>query len=961
MNQNRQKPPVPWPYIGIFFIIILIVLVLGYAYYKYQKDRTITEKENELSAIADLKVSQIEIWRKERLGDGNTIRDNAPFESQLTDYIKSGTSENREELLKWMTSLTVNFDYRSVLLLDKNLKVKLSVPAGDSITGANMRSFVPDLLKNHNVILSDLHTAAVVDFIHLDLLIPLFSINNIDTITDGILLIRIDPERILYPIVTSWPTPGRTSESLIVRLENDSVLYLNNLRHQDNTALRLKIPVSDEHLPAASAVKGIEGSVQGKDYRDVPVLASLRKIPGSPWFLIVKTDREELFAPLKTEMFRVLIIIFLFIVTIGSMIVLLWRNQKISYYRGKYEVELDRLALIKHFDFILKYANDIILLMDQDFVIIEANDRALETYQYSRNELIGMSVKKIRAPETLLLFKDHIRLIEEKGFATYETIHRRKDKTDFPIEISARVVSIEGEKYFQSIGRNITERKLVEATLKESEAKFRKIFEDSPLGMVMTGKDFRILRANTTFCKMIGYNEEELIDNTFREITHPDHISGDEISIMRLVKEDIPIYKTEKRYIHKDGIVFWASTTLSLIRDNNGNVQFFLAMVEDITSRRQAADEVERSFSLLKATLESTADGILVVDNSNKIVQYNHRFIEMWRIPDSIMSSGNDDDAIRFVMNQLKEPDRFFDDVKRVYENPELALFSLLEFSDGRFFERYSQPQKINGKSVGRVWSFRDITENKVAESNLIAAKEKAEESDKLKTAFLHNVSHEIRTPMNAIIGFSSLLNELNMSDPDCKQYTDIIYQSGTQLLSIINDIVDIANIESGQARLNISKININATLNILYEQFRINENNARLNLREDLFIKDHVVQTDGTKLIQVLANLLNNAIKFTGEGKIDFGYELKENWLTFFVKDTGIGIPQEYHERIFDRFYQVDSRGSRKYGGTGLGLSICKAYVELMGGKIWLNSVPEEGTTFCFTIPYLPVTVNMI
>ena len=278
-----------------------------------------------------------------------------------------------------------------------------------------------------------------------------------------------------------------------------------------------------------------------------------------------------------------------------------------------------------------------------------------------------------------------------------------------------------------------------------------------------------------------------------------------------------------------------------------------------------------------------------------------------------------------------------------------------MEFSDGRFFERYSQPQKISGKSVGRVWSFRDITERRKAEKDLIAAKEKAEESDRLKTAFLHNVSHEIRTPMNAIIGFSSLLNEPDLTEEDQHQYVDIIFQSGSQLLSIINDIVDIANVETGQAKVNLREVNLNAILKSLNDQFSINskQNNISVSLKMSLNDDDSNILTDSTKLVQILTNLINNAIKFTKDGRIDFGYTLKDGFIEFFVKDTGIGIPQEFHSRIFERFYQVDSAVSRQYSGTGLGLSICKGYVELLGGTIRVESESGKGTMFVFTIPY--------
>jgi len=248
-----------------------------------------------------------------------------------------------------------------------------------------------------------------------------------------------------------------------------------------------------------------------------------------------------------------------------------------------------------------------------------------------------------------------------------------------------------------------------------------------------------------------------------------------------------------------------------------------------------------------------------------------------------------------------------------------------------------------------------DITLRKRAEAELIASKERAEESDRLKTAFLHNVSHEIRTPMNAIIGFSSLLNDPELSAGERIQYTDIIFQSGNQLLSIINDIVDIASVESGQAKVNLTEFNLNAALRSLNEQFSIPAKNNRISLTLTTTLSDEEsnIVTDNTKLVQILSNLINNSIKFTREGRIEFGYELKDTYLEFKVKDNGIGIPPEYQQRIFDRFYQVDSAVSRQYSGAGLGLSICKGYVELLGGTITLESESGKGTTFIFSIPY--------
>jgi PAS domain S-box-containing protein len=957
MIKQRKRSPVSWPLLVLFFVISISSVIIGILYYNSRKDSILTEKQLELSSISYLKIKQITQWRLERLNAGRFLGENTLLVSKFSEYLQNPSNTVlKNEISQSLKSLEDNFDYKSALLISTDGDVKLAYPTVDTLIGDHLRPLLQEIIRKRDIILTDLHRANLVSFIHLDLVIPLIERSRNDITVLGLLALRIDPREILYPMLQTWPTQSKSAETLLFRREGDDIVYLNELRHIKNSELRLKKPVSLKQLPAALAIQGITSTIDGIDYRNVHVVAAMNKVPGTSWYMVAKMDREEVLSALTSQMKMIVIILVLIIITSGSFLGFVIRNQRVDFYREKYETELERLALVKHFDYILKYANDIILLIDNDLTIVEANDRAIEYYQYAREELIGMKLEKIRAPETLSQLSGHLKTVVENDSATFETEHIRKDRTTFPIEISSRVVMLEGLKYYQTIGRDITERKKAESTLIESEHRFRKIFEESPFPILMTGKDFSILRANSSFCSLIGYSENELKLFTFRDFTHPDNIPHDEISLLMLIAGEIPLYQAEKKYIRKDGELIWCSTTVSIIRNNRDEVQFFLVMIEDITSRKKAAAELDNSVSLLKATLESTEDGLLVVDSSGRIVQFNQKFIEMWRIPDEILAKGEDKAALEYVKNQLINPETFLKMVEHLYNEPDSTSSDMLEFSDGRIFERYSQPQKINGKSVGRVWSFRDITGRKKAESDLIAEKERAQESDRLKTAFLHNVSHEIRTPMNAIIGFSTLLNDPELSAEERNQYIEIIFQSGSQLLSIINDIVDIANVESGQAKANMSEFNLNTALKSLCEQFSITgkKNNVSLSVEAFFTDEDSNIITDRTKLIQILSNLINNAIKFTRDGCVNFGYVLLENFLEFYVKDSGIGISPEYHSRIFDRFYQVDSAVSRQYSGAGLGLSICKGYVELLGGTINVESESGKGTVFRFTIPHL-------
>ncbi len=247
-----------------------------------------------------------------------------------------------------------------------------------------------------------------------------------------------------------------------------------------------------------------------------------------------------------------------------------------------------------------------------------------------------------------------------------------------------------------------------------------------------------------------------------------------------------------------------------------------------------------------------------------------------------------------------------------------------------------------------------EITKRKELEKELVIAKEKAEESDRLKSAFLANMSHEIRTPMNAIIGFSSFLKIEGYTDEQKEEFADIIIDSSNHLLNLINDIIDLAKLEARQMKAEYSSFGLNELMQELYSFFH-SQIIARQKYEVQLFyeapVKDLHISSDSTRLRQILVNLISNALKFTSKGMVEFGYQLQDQMLLFYVKDTGVGIEESKQQVIFDRFIHAEPSRERIYGGTGLGLSIAKACVEMLGGEIWVSSIRGKGSTFFFTI----------
>lgn len=256
---------------------------------------------------------------------------------------------------------------------------------------------------------------------------------------------------------------------------------------------------------------------------------------------------------------------------------------------------------------------------------------------------------------------------------------------------------------------------------------------------------------------------------------------------------------------------------------------------------------------------------------------------------------------------------------------------------------------------IGTVFIARDITELELNRLELIKAKEKAEESDRLKSAFLANMSHEIRTPMNGILGFAALLKEPDLTGEEQQEFIGIIEKSGARMLNIINDIISISKVESGQMEVSISDTDINEQIDYIDTFFKPEAANIGIQLlcKKPLTGEDAVIKTDKEKVYAVLTNLVKNAIKFTKVGSIEFGYQKKGDFIEFYVKDTGSGVSEKHQKLIFERFRQGSESLNRNYEGAGLGLSISKAYVEMLGGKIWVESEEGKGSTFYFTLPY--------
>lgn len=394
-----------------------------------------------------------------------------------------------------------------------------------------------------------------------------------------------------------------------------------------------------------------------------------------------------------------------------------------------------------------------------------------------------------------------------------------------------------------------------------------------------------------------SYNNRHAYDNT-------------SLQVLEIIANQLSIYIEQKRALVRTSQLskgIEQSPVSIVITDNQGSIEF-----------------VNPSFTRITGyTLEE------VIGKNPRILrsdEHDHSFYKhLWQ---TILSGNNWDGEFR---NIKKNGDQYW----------EKTIISPI-FND-------------RGKIVQFIAFKEDITEKRKMMADLVKAKEKAEESDRLKSAFLANLSHEIRTPMNAILGFTELLQDPEITAEAIGSYVSIIHRSGYHLLAIINDIIEISKIETGQITPRYANINIGAVIRDLYTTLKVtipDEKAVQLRIEPEQSTEDYTIFSDEVKLTQVLTNLISNALKFTGEGVVKFGYRHQGDWLEFRVKDSGIGIDEANHELIFDRFYQVDGDIRIKSGGSGLGLAISKAYIEMLGGTISVKSSLGQGAEFIFTIP---------
>ncbi|MGM0648486.1 MAG: PAS domain-containing hybrid sensor histidine kinase/response regulator [Bacteroidota bacterium] len=633
--------------------------------------------------------------------------------------------------------------------------------------------------------------------------------------------------------------------------------------------------------------------------------------------------------------------------------------------------------------------------------ISEINLAGAKMLGKERSKLVGARFSLFVSSNTRALFNDLFeKALKDKKPSSCEVAF--VNNRSAPIYAHLSGIIAEDGQHCLITAVDITGRKQSEKDLQEKQSLLMAIYRNAPLVLMVVDSDRCIQQVNSFASQFAGRDIEEMLGlrggEALRCLHALDDPKGcgfgdfcDQCVIRNTVLDTLETGNThlqeESPYYFqaKDDeimeMTFLASTTPIIVKDK----RMALVTLQDMTKRKQAEqiiqktneeiaaqnealnesnrklieakERVEESEEKLKSILRVAPSGIGVIINRT-FVEVNPKVCEM--------TGYRSDELLGQNARIIYPTQEDYDFVEREkYGQIEKYGTGTVETrwqrKDGKILDVLLSSTLVDSDDLQKmvIFTVLDISARIKSEHDLKAAKEKAEESDRLKSAFLANMSHEIRTPMNGILGFADLLKEPGLAGDELQQYIGIIEKSGKRMLNIINDIVDISKIEAGLMELNVRESNINTQIEYIYTLFKpeAEAKGIELSLRKSLPEKEAIINTDSEKVYAILTNLVKNALKYSKEGSIKFGYDLVQtrhaSFVQFYVKDTGIGIPKDKQETIFDRFIQADVADKMAYQGAGLGLAITKAYVEMLDGKIWVESEEGKGSTFYFTLPY--------
>jgi PAS domain S-box-containing protein len=740
-------------YLSIFFLLTLAFTATGYVSYRNFEQQFRAQAESQISAIAELKMNGLVEWRKERLGDVEFLRHNLAFSTLVESYLNHPDDlEVRPQLLAWLGNYQVYEHYGWVRLLDTTGAEKISIPDQPETIDARLAHDAVASLRSEQVVFLEFQRDSNVGGeIYISILVPIFTEKGAHRPL-GVLVLSIDPQTYLYPFIQTWPINSESAETLLVRRDGANVLYLNQLRFGQDAALSLRFPLTDTDTPAVRAVLGQTGVMEGVDYRGEHVLADMRPVPNSPWFLVSKMDITEVYAPLRTRLWQTFAMIGMAIVLAGAGLVVIWRQQRVFFYRTQAEAAEELLASEEKFRKAFVLSPDSININRlQDGMYISINNGFSKIMGYAPDEVIGKTSIELNIWEDPQDRKTLVAGLQKTGEVSNLDVRFRAKNGDIKHGLmSASVLELNGVPHIISITRDITERKQAEEILRESEKKYRHSEMDLQEAQAVAHignwkwnlKTAEVFWSDEMY-RIFGIDKNSYtgrLGDVIVKVIHPDDLHLVLPSNAPEFAEKKPI---EYRIVLADQSIriIWAKSGEAIL-DDAGNPIFLTGIAQDITERKQAEEALRESNERFHIMFERhDAIMLLIEPQTGLILDANQSAEEFYGYTKSKLCSMSINDINTWTPQQIAaERQKALTQKKNYFVFPHK-----LASGEERIVEVHSSPIVSQDKQA--LFSIiHDITQRKRAEDAL------RESEDKFKYVFDYSMVGKSITYLNGNI-----------------------------------------------------------------------------------------------------------------------------------------------------------------------------------------------------------------
>ncbi len=617
-----------WRLGAALLAIVAVIGTVGFLHFKRVDAAAREDARNNLEVVAELKVRQIVHWREERFAAGRAMMKNPLIGEPVQRFLRGpADAASTERLTRWMQSFQERHHALRAILLDAECKVRLVVPPDKTYFGPIAEASAKEALASNQVTLSDLHLSSFSGEIHLDMIVPIPAPDaapDANAAPIGAVVLEVNPERFLYPLIQSWPTASPSAETLLIRREGDDVLYLNELRHRKGTALSLRLPIGRTDLPSARAMRGETGLMEGADYRGVPVLASVRAVPGTKWFMVAKMDQQEVYAVLRQQTLMAVVIMGLLMVGSCLGARFLWWHQRVRFYKERAAAAAALSKSEEQFRTLTAAAQDAIIMMNDDGKVMFWNPAAERIFGYATGEIIGKDLHVLLAPERHL--QAHRQAFSKwretgEGAAVGKTVElaaRRKDGSEFPMELSLSATHAGGHWMAIGILRDITERKQAEEALSKLRRQHDLILNSTVDGIHGIDLDGNITFENSAAARMFGWEAGEMFGKSLHALMHHSRADGSEYPkaqcrIYATLHDGVARRVSDEVFWRKDGTSFPVEYITAPMRDDCDTLVGAVVVFRDISARKAVTAALAMSQTKYRALFESSQDAMMIL------------------------------------------------------------------------------------------------------------------------------------------------------------------------------------------------------------------------------------------------------------------------------------------------------------------------------------------------------------